>query len=88
MNRGQIGKMYVSEHLVLSECFADALAKIRFVPVRVEMLYERMAFEYIGHSPAFRELAKGEIIPEYELNISTLAGGIVNIEIVEQGVKS
>ena len=48
-----IGKFYVSKELNKESSFSKVLSLLRFVPLRVEYLAYRNAFEYIGLSPYF-----------------------------------
>ena len=45
---------------------------MQFVPFRVEMIYSRDKFEYIGTSPMFDQVEPGCIEPEYDFLIYDL----------------
>ena len=83
MNKRKLGVMYIQESLFLSDGFAEALAKIEFVPVKVEMLYCSNLFEYIGYSPMFRELDYDERAPEYKLLITNVKSSVITVEVSE-----
>ena len=65
------GKLYLPYDLVMGKGslaappFASILAKLAFVPLRVELLAYSDTFEYIGYSPMFSALADGHQIPTY-----------------------
>ena len=83
MNKRKLGVMYIQESLFLSDGFAEALAKIEFVPAKVEMLYCSNLFEYIGYSPMFRELDEDERAPEYELLIKNHNSCMMDVNVSE-----
>ena len=49
--------------------FADMLAEMRFIPLKVEMLCSPKGFEYTGLSRLFDEIEDGDAIPIYKLNV-------------------
>ena len=57
------------------ELLQKALAEIKFLPLRVEMLAIRDCFELYGCSPEFDELGEGMVIPEYYMTINTNDNG-------------
>lgn len=67
----RFGRFYVSLYLVDSGEIAPILAKMRFIPWRVEAkkhrTYHGSEFEFIGTSSYFRELNPGFLIPEYTI---------------------
>ena len=67
----RLGQFYISKQLVEEgdTGIAKALALLAFVPVRVEYLWGREAYLYLGHSPHFRELGVNEQTPEYEITV-------------------
>ena len=54
---------------------AELLGALKFVPTRVELLFNKMAFRYEGLSPRFPEIQLGEAIPEYEIKVTRDADG-------------
>jgi hypothetical protein len=65
-----IGKFYVTPDAVEHDNFPNALAKIKFVPLRVEFIYHKLVFEYIGYSEMFLDNNKKDFPPpEYNLSI-------------------
>ena len=76
------GKFYVSTSLLHSDDFWIVLAEMKFIPARVEQLYDRDAFEYVGLSHLFREVPQGEITPEYEIIICK-EGAVISVKAVE-----
>jgi len=63
------GKFYVNREIVDGGRLAEILAIMEFIPYRVEHLYDRDAFEYIGCSPLFDETPKACYAREYVINI-------------------
>lgn len=70
MKKERLGKLYVDAKIIESKEFANALALLKFVPVRVEMLWYINRFEYIGYSELFKPLRRGAITPTYEIEYS------------------
>ena len=85
MNHNNIGNIYISNTLLKTDPdqVARILRAISFVPVRVEYLWSRAAFEYEGLSPHFRERTKGECVPAYKVEVLTDNGEVAVIELVE-----
>lgn len=50
-----------------SDLIAEALAKIKLLPFRVEQMAMLDMFEMQGECQAFDEIEPGEILPEYRL---------------------
>ncbi len=48
----------------------EALAKIKFVPLKIELDQSTMRYELIGVSPEFAALQPGFICPPYTLKIN------------------
>ncbi len=67
----RIGRFLIaySAPLLEAEALREALKTLEFIPVRVEALYYVDSLEYMGFSPMFREVAKGDDIPEYHLTL-------------------
>jgi hypothetical protein len=53
------------------------LAKMKFVPTRVEYMAHLGAFEYIGMSPLFDAVDAGSLAPEYVLEVSKDKHGVI-----------
>ncbi len=49
---------------------AEVLARLRFVPVRVECRYDRGDFRLIGCSPFFRVVSPSVVPPRYEIEVT------------------
>lgn len=67
----RLGQFWVSKHLVEDETseLRQVLALLGFVPVRVTYFWEREAFQYLGHSPMFRQIEANSRTPEYAIVI-------------------
>lgn len=67
----RIGRFYVASAVVeeTPEMFAEMLSLLKLIPVRVEHLWHRNAFEYVAISERFREVPNAEMIPEYNIKI-------------------
>jgi hypothetical protein len=65
----RIGRFKIPHRFVRTKDFQQLLAKMAFVPVRVESLFAEEAIEYVGFSPIFRELEQSELTPAYILLI-------------------
>ncbi len=65
----RLGKFWVAKQLVedASGGAAQVLAALEFVPVRVNYFWEREAYQYLGHSPHFREVETNGQTPEYAI---------------------
>ncbi len=70
----KIGKFYISFEMINNGKIASVLAKMEFIPTRVENIYHRQVFEYIGISSLFRDKGKGEMVPEYTVTINNSLG--------------
>jgi hypothetical protein len=80
----RLGRFEVSGHCVndASEELQQVLAYMKFVPLRVEFLFYKDAFDYTGISPLFESVEKGSIIPTYQLHIShNLEDGIFTVSV-------
>ena len=67
MKKRRMGKFYL-EHFFIDapESLAGKmLARMEFVPWRVEYLAHMDRFEYIGTSPRFALVDKGNAVPQY-----------------------
>ena len=78
-----LGIFYVSIDMVEEQCEALAwcLKKLQFVPTRVECLHHRFQYEYIGYSPLFKALIKGDKVPEYLIVMSRLEDSVMVKEV-------
>ncbi len=79
----RLGKFYISKAAVEEKETPDILARMGFVPWRVEFLAHRNNFEYIGTSKLFDEHKIGYTVPEYQIIISTAKGKKNEIKIVD-----
>ena len=70
MKKRRIGKFYVSDELIKENSFAKLLAKMEFIPLRVEHLGYEGRFEYIGTSPLFNEHRDGMLLYEYDITVN------------------
>lgn len=76
MKDRRIGKFYVDYDCVVEGDIKDTLAKMKFVPLRVEMLVEKMQFEYVGISPLFDNCKIGQTTPIYTILVNNLGHDI------------
>jgi hypothetical protein len=80
----RIGKFTVAESVMRSEVFPYVMAKMRFVPYRVEFIYHQRAAEYIGFSWMFDEEPSYCAPREYVLTVSDVRdedGKIIDVEV-------
>jgi hypothetical protein len=64
----RLGRFFISDSFVEDyETCSEVLSQMKFVPIRVEHLWGRGAFEYVGHSLLFEEIEFGSEIPEYAI---------------------
>lgn len=72
MTKNNIGRFKVDSFTIQHhpERVADVFARLRILPVRAEMLFERLAIEYTALCPEFDELPEGAMVPEYDLEIT------------------
>lgn len=82
----RIGRFEVSGRCVNDtlEELQQILAYMKFVPLRVEFLFHKDVFDYIGISPLFENVEEGDVIPKYQLRISQNAAKCVFHVSVEQ----
>lgn len=66
----RIGKFYITIEAVDSGSIAEILGDLGFVPHRVECLFHKDKFEYIGTSHKFKAVVEGHEIPEYLIDVS------------------
>ena len=71
------GKFMATRELAWSVSFADALAMMRFIPVRVEYTPWDGKVEFIGVSKLFDELMEGEIVPLYAIDMTADSDGVL-----------
>jgi len=76
MKNRRVGKFYVTDEMVEEESFVKVLAKIGFVPLRVEHLGVEGRYEYIGISPLFNEAKKGYRISTYDVVVNDLGDDV------------
>jgi len=55
---------------------------MRFIPIRVEFIYHRKEFEYIGFSTLFEEREEGSEAPEYTIVSETKHNEVVNVRAI------
>jgi hypothetical protein len=67
----RLGKFYINKSMIDEKDTPDILARMAFVPYRVELLAYRNDFEFIGTSKLFDEHTIGYDVPEYQIVIST-----------------
>lgn len=83
MNSRQIGKFYIAgiESKERPEEIAKIFSLLKFVPTRVEYLWHRKEFEYIGISLKFKELEIGKKIPQYFIIVTKKNGKITKVTV-------
>lgn len=81
----RFGRFSVNTHIVEdhTEEFADILAEMQFVPMKVERHYSNYSFEYIGYSPMFAKIEPGMVCPDYELVLERDDDGNVRLMSVD-----
>ena len=90
MYRNNIGAFEILSKLVEEnpEFVAAILKELQFVPVRVECIWYKSKFEYVGLSPKFKRLNEGEKHPQYKIKITEGESGITAVEAIpEDSVK-
>ena len=70
----RFGRIYISQEL-LDPQLVEVFYLMKFLPCRVEYLFEFEDYHYIGYSPLFRVLSTGESIPEYTLTVTNDTAG-------------
>ena len=83
LGRIEIDELTLDSSLHLRQLEA-MLCKLRFVPTRVEYLWAKGKFEYVGLSPFFDELDDGSLCPTYLINETS--GGSNSPELNEYSV--
>ena len=85
----RIGKIKITSTLIEKSplVVAEILAKIRFIPFRVEHLFSERSFEMIGWSTDFAIIPDHEITPEYMLTMESEQGKLKDV-VVERIEKS
>ncbi len=72
--KNRIGKFYVASTFLETtkhlDTLGNILATLKFIPTKVEFLYQYDKFEYIGISYMFSECNLGCEIPEYALTVT------------------
>ena len=63
----RVGKFKIDNEVIQNELAFELFKFLEFVPTRAEQLWHLDAIEYVGISPKFREIAKGEQVPEYRI---------------------
>lgn len=77
----RLGKFYPTFSFVEQGGMAPILSKMAFVPLRVEALPYRGAYEFVGTSPLFEEVDAAEAVPEYTLEITRRENGEVEVAV-------
>ncbi len=67
------GKFFVTPEMVRDPILSDILAKMKFIPTRVEFIFHSDRFEYTGSSCLFNIVETGCLIPTYQIEISTIS---------------
>ena len=82
----RIGKFYISIDSIVNqkEGLAKTLSIMDFIPVRVEFIYHKKEFEYIGFSVLFEELEEGSEAPEYIIVTETKHNEVVNVRAIKK----
>ncbi|MCW7552117.1 hypothetical protein NX722_05550 [Endozoicomonas gorgoniicola] len=80
MDKRNLGAFEIPIEFVEKE--PEQLARIfglmTFVPVRVECLWHKSVFEYIGLSPKFKEVPEGATARKYQLTCTDAYNGEVS----------
>jgi hypothetical protein len=66
----RIGRFFATHAIVYSEAMPKILAKMEFVPLRVEYMEYMRRFEFIGLSPMFEEKPDGYVPKTYTMTIT------------------
>ncbi len=85
MNDKQRGRFFVTNIMVQDhpEQVAKILSMMEFVPCRVEHLWDRRQFEYIGISSLFEETPDQIMTPTYQLRMFDEKGELVKVEVTK-----
>jgi hypothetical protein len=74
MSEGKVrhGHFFLDQELIDQhpDFILELLHKLEFLPMRVQMQYDRFGFEYYGSSPWFEECDRGCVTPEYIITVS------------------
>jgi hypothetical protein len=77
-----LGRFYIEKTLIENGEIADYLAKMQFVPIKVEFIPYKDQYEYIGLSPKFSLIEFGQEPPLYEVSIRIEEDGdFIEVEI-------
>lgn len=86
-NKRRIGKFFVDFSIVERREIFPVLIKMEFVPMRVEALFFKRQFEYIGSSPFFDKLKEGVEVPLYDIIVNDLGSELkVSVKTSMEGV--
>jgi hypothetical protein len=87
--RNRRGSITISDALYRNNALeiASALAGIKFLPCRVEHLWDINSFQMIGLSPEFSEVGEGEKAIEYIITFDTDESGAIKASLFN-GVNS
>lgn len=79
----KLAKFYVPATLVNNNIthLRQLLQLINFVPIRVEFLFSRNEFEYIGFSPKFKNIAFNVEPPLVRINYRLIADKVESAEV-------
>lgn len=86
MNSRQIGKLRINQVTIdeYPDVVADALGKIRFIPLRCEAIHYSRQIEMVGIGEPFEEVPLGGMIQNYELLFEVDEEGQVRFQKVER----
>lgn len=77
----RIGKFYVEWRLIESGKLHLILAKLEFVPYRVECLYSSKRFLYEGLSSLFERKSRLEESPIYEITVLDFGANVFSVKV-------
>jgi len=83
--KDRMGTIIIDSKLVREyDEISKVLAKIKFVPVRVEHMWAGYHFEYTGVSKCFRLRDRGEVPPRYTLVVTKKDTGHMDVKVEEE----
>lgn len=68
--KDRVGKMYISEELLLTDNITEAFKVLDIRVIRAEYLIATRAYEYFFYSKFAEELVQGCNIPEYRMEVT------------------